>query len=237
MSTRVLVVEDDAALREGLQRGLGDEGFEVECAADGLAARRALQRGGFDLCVLDLNLPGVSGVELLKELRARKLALPVLVLTARGEELDRVLLLELGADDYVVKPFSFRELVARLRALLRRARAQVTSEQAVPAKLVLGACEIDFAAFTLRRAGESLPLLPREAALLKLLVARRGEVVSREECLAHAWGAGGEFVTPRTVDNHVLRLRQKLERDPGAPRHLLTVHGVGYRLLVDPEAV
>lgn len=237
MSTRVLVIEDDPALCTGLVQGLRDEGFEVESASDGTAGLRLIKRGGFDLCVLDLNLPGVSGIELCREARARKFALPILVLTARGEEFDRVLLLELGADDYVVKPFSFRELVARLRALLRRSRGQVASEVTTPTRVVIGDCEIDFAAFTLRRDGKSMPLLPREAALLRLLVSRIGEVVSREDCLTHAWGHGGDYVTPRTVDNHVLRLRRKIERDPAEPRHLLTVHGVGYRLLpADEEA-
>ena len=208
------------------------EGLEVTAARDGAKARDLLVARSFDVVVLDLMLPGRSGLDLLRELRGRGDATPVLILTARGGESDKVLGLELGADDYVTKPFSLRELVARVRALLRREErhaAHASEAHAAPVRFRVGDAEVDLAAYEVRRAGVIHPLSKKEAALLELLAARRGDAVPRGEFLRTVW-SGGDHVGTRTIDMHVLNLRQKLEPDATNPRFLLTVHGVGYRL-------
>jgi DNA-binding response OmpR family regulator len=226
VTCRILLVEDDRTLRTALTDALRGEGHDVQAAHDGHEARAALRELRFDLVVLDVMLPGPSGFELLRELRQRDGDTPVLLLTARGDESDKVLGLELGADDYVTKPFSLRELLARVKAMLRR------RERLVPAaveQFVLGDVQVDLAAFTLRRAGIVHALSPKEAAMLRLLRQRQGRAVSRADFLREVWGRD-HFVGDRTIDTHVLNLRQKLEHDHKRPRHLLTVHGVGYRL-------
>jgi two-component system alkaline phosphatase synthesis response regulator PhoP len=227
---RLLVVEDDVSLRRGLVETFTQEGYEVVAVGSGDEARHELRRGRFALVVLDVMLPGRSGFELVKELRERDAETKVLLLTALGTESDKVLGLELGADDYMTKPFGLRELVARVRAQLRRADpARRRVEQ-----FAVGDAKVDLAAFRVVRDGKELPLSPTEAAMLSLLVAEAGKAVARERFLAEVWH-GGLHVGNRTIDTHVLNLRQKLERDPRHPRHLLTVHGVGYRLDVDPS--
>jgi DNA-binding response OmpR family regulator len=238
---RLLLVEDDRALSTGLCDAFRLEGFDVTVARDGVKARALAFEREFDVAILDLMLPGRSGLDVLRELRAKGRALPILILTARGGESDKVIGLELGADDYVTKPFSLRELVARVRALVRRAGAKEGTkggaEAPAPAatRFVLGDAEVDLEAFTLKRAGTTHALSRREAALLALLFERRGRAVSREQILRHAWSDGGDHVGARTIDTHVLNLRQKLEADPAQPKLLLTVHGVGYRLQVEEE--
>jgi DNA-binding response OmpR family regulator len=238
---RLLLVEDDRALSTGLCDAYRLEGFDVTVARDGVKARALAFEREFDVAILDLMLPGRSGLDVLRELRAKGRALPILILTARGGESDKVIGLELGADDYVTKPFSLRELIARVRALVRRAGAKEgakdSAEASAPAatRFVLGAAEVDLEAFTLKRAGATHALSRREAALLALLFERRGRAVSREQILRHAWSDGGDHVGARTIDTHVLNLRQKLEADPAQPKLLLTVHGVGYRLQVDEQ--
>lgn len=232
MSFRILFVEDDFTLRTALGDALAGEGHAVTAAADGHEARALLREQRFDLVVLDIMLPGPSGLELLRELRGRDADTPVLLLTARGDEGDKVLGLELGADDYVTKPFSLRELLARVKAMLRR---RDRGESALVEQFVLGPAEVDLAAFTLVRDGKTHSLSPKEAGMLRLLRQRAGRAVSRADFLQEIWG-GEEFVGDRTIDTHMLNLRQKLESDHKQPRHLLTVHGVGYRLLEHPEA-
>jgi DNA-binding response OmpR family regulator len=240
---RLLLVEDDRALSTGLCDAFRLEGFDVTVARDGVKARALAFEREFDVAILDLMLPGRSGLDVLRELRAKGRALPILILTARGGESDKVIGLELGADDYVTKPFSLRELVARVRALVRRAGAGAKegakdgaeAPAPVATRFVLGDAEVDLEAFTLKRAGTTHALSRREAALLALLFERRGRAVSREQILRHAWSDGGDHVGARTIDTHVLNLRQKLESDPAQPKLLLTVHGVGYRLQVQEE--
>ncbi|MEZ5964248.1 MAG: response regulator transcription factor [Planctomycetota bacterium] len=232
MTFRLLLVEDDLTLRTALRDAFEGEGYATVVAADGHEARAALRDGRFDLLVLDVMLPGPSGLELLRELRARDGDTPVLLLTARGEESDRVLGLELGADDYVCKPFSLRELLARVKAMLRR---RERPQAAFVQRFALGDAEVDLAAFTVVRAGQTHTLSPKEAAMLTLLRQHGGRAVSRAQFLREVWG-GDQFVGDRTIDTHVLNLRQKIEGDPKAPQHLLTVHGVGYRLVERPEA-
>ncbi|MBK8980417.1 MAG: response regulator transcription factor [Planctomycetes bacterium] len=229
---RLLLVEDDLALRTGLRETFGEEGYDVTAVADGNAARELLLTRHFDVVVLDLMLPGRGGLEILRELRERRLATPVLLLTARGDESDKVLGLDLGADDYVTKPFGLRELVARVRALLRRPGVGAGHDDS--SVFHVGAAEVDLGCFELRRAGVVHELTPKEAGMLALLFRERGLAVRRERFLDEVWGSE-QFVGPRAVDTHVVNLRNKLEPDPRRPQHLLTVHGVGYRLVVAPE--
>jgi two-component system, OmpR family, response regulator RegX3 len=232
MSFRIALVEDDRTLRTGLADALASDGHSVVAAADGHEARALLRGQRFDLVVLDVMLPGPSGLELLRELRARDGETPVLLLTARGDEGDKVLGLELGADDYVTKPFSLRELLARVKAMLRR---RERPDAALVEQFVLGAVRIDLAAFTVVRDGQTHALSPKEAAMLRLLRQRQGRAVPRSEFLQQVWG-GSAFVGDRTIDTHMLNLRQKVEVDHKQPRYLLTVHGIGYRLVEEPEA-
>jgi len=230
MSFRILLVEDDRTLRIGLADALASEGHVVVAAADGHEGRAALREQRFDLAVLDVMLPGPSGLELLRELRARDGELPVLLLTARGDEGDKVLGLELGADDYVTKPFSLRELLARVKAMLRRRERAAAGASAFVEQFMLGEARVDLAAFTVVRGGRTHTLSPKEAGMLRLLRQRLGRAVARAEFLREVWG-GSPFVGDRTIDTHMLNLRQKVEHDHKAPRFLLTVHGVGYRLV------
>ena len=222
--SRILVIEDDAAIREGLVDNLECEGYEVVSAVDGAAGYERFREAPPDLVVLDLMLPKLSGYELCRRLREQGIHTPILMLTARGEEADRVLGLDLGADDYVTKPFSVRELMARIRALLRRG----VQLAILPDELRFDDVCVDFRRYEARKGGVGVPLAPKEFGLLRYLAARDGEVVSRDELLDAVWGYEATPTT-RTVDNHVAALRAKLERDPSAPQHLLTVHGVGYR--------
>lgn len=224
---RVLVVEDDRSIRTGVRDALVGEGYEVTVCERGDEGLELLLTRHFDLLVLDVMLPGRGGLELLRELRKAGLRTEVILLTARGDEADRVLGLELGADDYVTKPFSLRELIARVKARLRRLDDAGT-EPTVDG-FTLGDVTVDLAGFRLLRDGVEHALSPKEAAMLGLLWAERGKVVSRERFLREVWGDGG-FVGTRTVDTHVLNLRQKLEADPRHPTLLLTVHGAGYKL-------
>ncbi|MCB9833423.1 MAG: response regulator transcription factor [Planctomycetes bacterium] len=232
MNTRILVVEDDPTLRMGLRDSLEAEGYDVTVAADGLKAEELLYGRHFALVLLDIMMPGKGGLEVLRGLRAEGVLTPVVLLTARSDENDKVLGLELGADDYVTKPFGLRELMARLRVILRREERSMARLMAEPEEItsfVIGEAEVDLAAFELRRAGRTMPLTPKEAAMLRLLQRERGKVVSRTRFLEEVW-EGGDWVTNRTVDTHMLNLRKKIERDATRPVHLLTVHGAGYRL-------
>lgn len=226
---RILIVEDDPAIREGLELNLSLEGHHCDTAADGEQAIVALERAPasgrpFDLVLLDVMLPGKNGFEVLRTIRAIRPELPVLLLTARAEEADKILGLELGADDYIVKPFGLGELRARIRAALRRAGLQAHVGQPVRA---FGDVEVDRDGHRVRRHGEDVPMTAREFSLLLFFLDNPERVLSREALLRRVWGL--EHATLRTVDNFVMRLRQKLEPDPDAPRHLVTVRGVGYR--------
>lgn len=224
--SRILVVEDNANLAYGLSTSLRLEGHDVTVAADGPAGLAALRAGEPDLLVLDLMLPGMDGFHLLKTAREEGMGAPVLILTARGAEADKVLGFRLGADDYVTKPFGLLELLARVTALLRRGgRAQPA---AAPVER-FGAVEVDPAARTVRRAGGEVTLTPKEFDLLMALLRRGGAVAGRLELLAEVWGHRAAVMT-RTVDMHVAQLRRKLEDDPANPRHIVTVWKAGYRL-------
>lgn len=237
MRRRILLVEDDRSLRETLADALELEGYAVSTAEDGnLGTELAFSRH-FDLIVLDLMLPGRGGLEILRDLRAQEMAVPVLLLTVRSDENDKVIGFELGADDYVTKPFGLRELIARVKALLRRAGAtsRGSAEGRTARPFRVGETLVDLASFRLSRGEDEYTLSPREAGILRLLYEEEGRAVSRSRFLNELWGEDAA-VTNRTIDTHVLHLRQKLEEDASSPRHLLTVHGIGYRLVVEGSA-
>jgi len=226
--SRILVVEDDPAILRGLADNLKFESYEVLTAGDGEAAYRLLRETKPDLLILDLMLPRMSGYELCRKARSEGITTPILMLTARGEEADRVLGLDLGADDYVTKPFSVRELLARVRAILRRGAGP---PKPLPDDLRFSDVVVDFRRYEARKGEKTLEMTRKEFGVLRLLAARAGEVVSREELLNEVWGYEN-YPSTRTVDNHIAALRSKIEEDPAQPRRLLTVHGVGYKLLL-----
>jgi DNA-binding response OmpR family regulator len=225
--TQILVIEDHADLAFGLETALENEGFGVEVAADGSAGLDRAWVGGFDLIILDLMLPKLDGYRVLRALRGDGSEVPILVLTARGEEANKVQAFTLGADDYVTKPFGTLELIARVHALLRRARRG--EGPPLPAVERFGDIEVNPASRTVYRGGQLVQLTPREFDLLLALLKRRGAVASRTDLLSEVWQYQPEIVS-RTVDIHMAELRRKLEADPAHPRHLLTVWKVGYRL-------
>jgi two-component system response regulator MtrA len=227
--TKVLVVEDNANLAFGLTRSLESEGYEVEAAEDGVRGFDLARSTNPDLFVLDLMLPGMDGYTILKKLRAEGKDVPVLILTARGEEADKVFGFRLGADDYVTKPFSLSELLARVQAILRRAKGG--DRHNGDALEEFGEVSINTLARSVKRGESEVALTPKEFDLLLALVRRRGAVASRLELLKEVWGHQAEVMT-RTVDIHIAELRRKLEHDPSTPRHILTVWKAGYRLQV-----
>ena len=228
MKKHLLVVEDDAHIRLGLVDALRAEGYEVSECGDGSHALPLLRQSKPDLAILDIMLPGKSGYDLCREIRASKSRIPILMLSAKGQEIDKVVGLELGADDYVTKPFSLRELLARVHALLRRAEPGVAAAE-VPAEIVFGKVRVDCKALRGKRGKETFEMTPRELRVLALLFRERGNAVSRETILNEVWGIE-YYGTTRTLDQLVVKLRQKIESTPAEPRHLLTVHGLGYRL-------
>ena len=227
---RILVIEDNADMAFGLRNNLEIEGYEVEVSGDGSAGLERARRTRPDLVILDLMLPKLDGFRVLKALRHEELAMPVLILTARGEEADKVRGLRLGADDYVTKPFGVLEILARVEALLRRQRPPAgPPPPGGPSLERFGEVEVDPATRTVSRSGRPVELAPKEYELLLALIGRRGAVASRLELMREVWGYSDAAVT-RTIDTHVAELRRKLEADPAAPRHILTVRKVGYRL-------
>lgn len=225
--TRILLAEDDPALRDGVRDALAGEGYEVVTVADGVEAMLQFNSAPFDLAILDVSMPRKNGFEVCRDVRAAGIGVAILFLTVRADEVDRVLGLELGADDYVTKPFSLRELRARVAAILRRTGSPRAGSN--KNKFTIGNCEIDLEGFVARRAGMEWKLPPKEAGMLKLMLANPGRVVSRERFLKEVWGSA-LFVGPRTVDTHMGRLRMKIEEDAELPVHLVTAHGIGYRL-------
>lgn len=231
MTSKVLIVEDNVDLAYGLQTVLEIEGYDVTIAKDGPTGLSTIERVQPHLIILDLMLPGLNGYQVLKQIRRDDVAIPVLVLTARGEEADKVLGFNSGADDYVTKPFGTLELLARVRALLRRQDVQAgrgTTPQSMPVER-FGEVEVNPASRTVYRRGDPVQLAPKEFDLLVALLRRRGAAASRVELLRELWDYDAEVVT-RTVDMHIAELRRKLEDDPSKPRHILTVRKIGYRL-------
>ena len=224
--TTVLVIEDDAAMRHGLVDNLEIEGYGVYGAGTAREGREIALRRRPDLVLLDVMLPDGDGIELCRRLRMQGFEPPIILLTARGQELDKVVGLESGADDYVVKPFSLRELLARIHAHLRRR----DKRDGATGPVRIGSAEVDFASHQVFRDGQALDASSKELELLEFLYRRRGQVVSRDAVLTEVWGRSDDVVT-RSVDNFILRLRKKIEPDPARPRYLITVHGTGYKLV------
>ena len=223
---RILIVEDEPAMVAGLRDNFEYEGYEVISAADGVAGLERALADDPDLVVLDVMMPRMSGLEVCKQLKVKRPSLPVIMLTARGQEIDKVVGLELGADDYVTKPFSIRELMARTKAVLRR----VSSSTQEPEIYRFGDVEVNIRRNEVRRAGAPLEFSSKEFALLAYFVAHPGETLSRDQLLNAVWGYES-YPNSRTVDTHVLHLRQKLEANPEEPRFILTVHGTGYKFV------
>jgi len=230
MKARILLAEDDADIRLGLVDLLEGEGYAVVPAADGTQALKLAAQEKVDLYVLDVMMPGRNGYDVCRELRRKDQRTPVLFLTAKAEEIDKVVGLELGADDYVTKPFGVHELLARIGALLRRAKrgAAEANPSGLGDTLRFGDAVVNRKTFMVRRRGQEEPLTPREMKLLEAFAERPGEALTRDQLLNAAWGID-YLGTTRTLDQHVAQLRKKIEVDPEEPRVLLTVHGVGYR--------
>ena len=226
--SRIIIIEDDRAILRGLKDNLEYESYEVHTATDGEQGYRLIKEQNPDLIILDLMIPKMDGYELCRKIRSEGVTTPILMLTARSEEMDRVHGLDIGADDYVTKPFSVPELLARIRAILRRAQPQTD----LPENLSFDDVFVDFTCFEARKAEQALKLSRKEFGVLRLLATRAGQVVTRNEMLDEVWGHES-FPTTRTVDNHIASLRSKLEDDPANPRHLITIHGVGYKLVIE----
>jgi DNA-binding response OmpR family regulator len=225
--TRILVVEDEPTIAMALRDDLEMEGYKVDVTGDGATALNRANEGVYDLILLDIMLPKKDGLTVCRELRTAGVRTPIIMLTARAQELDKITGLESGADDYITKPFSPRELVARIRALLRR-----TGAAGLTAPLEFGDVVVDFQRFEASRSGKKLDLTALEFRLLRVLVDNRGRVLSIDELLEKVWGKD-VFLTDRVVYTHVNNLRSKIEQDPSRPRHLISVRGAGYRFDAD----
>lgn len=224
--TRILIVEDEPAMVAGLRDNFEFEGYEVLTASDGVAGLERALKEVPDLVVLDVMMPRMSGLDVCKQLKAKRPSIPIIMLTARGQEVDKVVGLELGADDYVTKPFSIRELLARVKAVLRRAKSDPRDKE----RLSFGDVEVNLRSCQVSRSGRALEFSSKEFDLLKYFLAHPGETLSRDRLLEDVWGYD-RFPTTRTVDAHIVRLRQKVEPKPEEPRYILTVHGTGYKFV------
>ncbi len=227
MKEKILIIEDEEDLVKGLKLNLADEGYEVDWAADGVEGLRKALEERPHLIILDIMLPKMNGLDICRELRQKNISIPIIMLTAKGEEIDKVLGLEIGADDYMTKPFSIRELLARIKAHLRREKRE---RKTVPEVYRFGDVEIDFTHFKVKGKDKELDLTSLEIAILKYFIAHREEVVTREALLDKIWGYE-KYPTTRTIDNHILKLRKKIEGDPSHPEYILSVYGEGYRFV------
>jgi DNA-binding response OmpR family regulator len=219
---RILIVEDEPDIALGLQMDLRDEGYDVEVSADGEDASKRAREQPWDLILLDVMLPSKDGFEVCRDLRRARIRTPVIMLTAKAQEAEKVMGLDMGADDYVTKPFSPRELRARIRTLLRRT---IADDEPVRR---FGNCEVDFSRGELRRAGERVDLTAIELKMLQLFLRGQGRIMTREHVIDEVWGRD-VFVTDRVVDTHIVKLRRKIELDPEQPTHIVSVRGIGYR--------
>lgn len=224
---RVLVVEDDASILRGLTDALQSEHYTVQSTGDGKKGYELIKRGSFDVVILDIMLPEMNGFEICKALRSEGNTIPIIMLTGKGEEMDKVLGLELGADDYVTKPFSIRELMARIHAVIRRH----TQPQKEITETDFGDVHLDFKKQEATKGKKKIEISAKEFQILKYFIERQGEVISRSQLLDDVWGYDS-MPTTRTVDNYILSLRKKIETKPSSPKHLLTVHTAGYKFVL-----
>jgi len=225
---KILIVEDEINMLRGLQDNLEFEGYQVEAASDGKLGLDKILNNTYDLILLDVMLPTISGFDICKKARGAHIETPIIMLTARGEEIDKVLGLELGADDYITKPFSLRELLARIKAILRRSSTMSSTDKE---EIEIGQLTVNFTNFEASRDGESVKLSHKEFEVLNYLYAHRQKVIHRDELIHNVWDIDGN-ITTRTVDNFILRLRQKIEINSNDPHIILTVHGVGYKMVI-----
>ena len=223
---KILIVEDEPGMVAGLRDNFEFEGYQVLSAMDGVSGLERALADSPDLVILDVMMPRMSGLDVCKQLKSKRPAIPIIMLTARGQEIDKVVGLELGADDYVTKPFSIRELLARVKAVLRR----VESLTKVKDRYTFGDVEVNLQSCQVSRRGRSLDFSSKEFDLLKYFLSHPGEAITRDRLLEEVWGYD-KFPTTRTVDAHIVRLRQKLEPKPDDPRFFLTVHGTGYKFV------
>jgi DNA-binding response OmpR family regulator len=225
---KVLIIEDEVAMAKGLQDNLEFEGYQADMAFDGNQGLEKALNETYQLILLDVMLPGISGFDICKTLRNKGIKTPIIMLTAKAEEIDKVLGLEFGADDYLTKPFSLRELLARIRAILRRIENQLPQTES--REIQIGNLHVNFAAYTARINKQEVKLSHKEFDILHHLYQHKNQTVSRDDLLDHVWGNDYQ-PTSRTIDNFILKLRQKIENDPNDARIIMTVHGIGYKLL------
>lgn len=226
----ILIVEDEPGMRMGLKDNLEFEGFSVDYAEDGSAGLQKIRANSYDLVLLDVMLPEISGFEICKTIRKEGIKTPVILLTAKGEEIDKVLGLELGADDYVTKPFSLRELLARIKAVIRRGE-QAGNDTLKEEIVTIGKLDINFTTYNSKEKGNDIQMSYKEFEVLHYLWKRKNETVSRDDLLHDIWGHD-VYITTRTIDNFILKLRQKIETDSKHPKIILTVHGIGYKMII-----
>ena len=224
---KILIVEDEAAMRSGLKDNLEIEGYEIDEAEDGIIALERIKSNKYNLVILDVMLPGLSGFDVCKKTRALGILTPIILLTAKGEEIDKVLGLELGADDYVTKPFSLRELLARVKVILRRTENHSGPNE----EYILGKLKINFTTYNATSNGADVNLSHREFEILKYLIDHRNQTVARDSLLKDVWGFD-TAITTRTIDNFILKLRQKIEHDINHPKIILTIYGIGYKVIL-----
>jgi DNA-binding response OmpR family regulator len=225
---KILIVEDEPNMRLGLKDNLEFEGYEVDFAVDGEEGLEKIMQNSYSLVLLDVMLPGLSGFDVCRTVRSRNNNTPIILLTAKGEEIDKVLGLELGADDYVTKPFSLRELLARIKAVLRRGESKAEAENK---QVKIGRIEVNFATYNAFEKGKQIQMSHKEFEILNYLWNNKNKTVSRDDLLNNVWGYE-ESPTTRTVDNFILKLRQKIEKDSNHPHIIITVHGIGYKMVI-----
>jgi DNA-binding response OmpR family regulator len=228
IATKILVVDDEPEMLRGLKYNLEFDGYLVDTAENGLVGLEKLLGNRYDLIILDIMMPGMSGFEICKTARHKGILTPIILLTAKGEEIDKVLGLELGADDYITKPFSLRELLARVKAVLRRTNS---IPETVSEKIIVGNLSVDLKTYEATSNGEVTKMSSREVEILNFLYQRKEQIVDRFDIIGSIWETDCE-VTTRTIDNFIVKLRQKIENDPSNPKHIITIHGKGYKLTI-----
>ncbi len=227
---KILIVEDEVNMLQGLKDNLEFENYEIDTASEGLAGIDKILKNKYDLILLDVMLPNISGFDVCKKARKEGIDTPIILLTAKGEEIDKVLGLELGADDYITKPFSLRELLARIKAILRRT-SKKTKENSLKETIDIGKLKVNFKNYESYMDGEPVKMSHKEFEILHYLYKNNGETIHRDDIMNNIWDIKND-ITTRTIDNFILKLRQKIEINPNAPKIIITVHGIGYKMII-----